>query len=269
MPVLRFFGKVYPAAVKVNFHREISIRWAANDLGFPIEVSATCCDSVVEATCTVPRYEEKYLSTLLARTYNLIETVTDLSTFGMGLALWVELDTVVKPNGTRETLLKCDPSLERICTAFKMPPGNPVEQREFDRLIKIVLGEPALMGSLRDLAEVVLHYNVTPTNCGRVLDTLRKAIAPNEKKERGWELLRETVNADENYMDWVSRYSTGTRHGDRATPISGNIVMEIRDRTWNVMNRILEYRKGGNAALGRTKFPLLVHDPVFAFPPKP
>ncbi len=122
------------------------------------------------------------------------------------------------------------------------------------------------LGSINDLAQTLLFFHVSPTNCARVLDSLRRAVAPNLKPKPGWVELREIVNCDENYMFWVSEYSHNPRHGDRSSEIDKAITDEIRKRTWNIMNRVLEYRKGGNSPLDTSKFTLLAHDPAFRFP---
>jgi hypothetical protein len=133
-------------------------------------------------------------------------------------------------------------------------------------VLLLIIHEPELMGSLMDLAETLVSYHTTPTNCGRALDTLRRAVAPKLPCKQGWATLRGIVNADKEYMEWVSAYSTNPRHGERRTDIPANIIVEIRKRTWNVMNRMMEYRKGGSKPLDMVKYPMLVHDPSFPLP---
>jgi hypothetical protein len=67
-------------------------------------------------------------------------------------------------------------------------------------------------------------------------------------------------------MEWVSAYAIETRHGDRVTPIAAEVINEIRQRTWNVMNRFIEYRKYGSSPLDTIKFSLLSHNLAFPFP---
>jgi hypothetical protein len=244
----------------------VSVNLGTHDLGFPIIVTASICDSVVEAVCEVPQYEDKHFSILFARSLNVAEACTDLMSFATGISLRIEMESVLKPNGSRDSILIRDAVVEDLCTAFRIPPRNPTEQLEFEKTLKLVLQEPALQGSLSDLAQVIHRYGTTPTNCARVLDTLRKAIAPNEKKSEGWLRLRQIVKADDNYMLWVSMYSTETRHGDRITPIAEHIIKEMRVRTWRVTNRFIEFRRGGSLELDPIRFPLLAHDPSFPFP---
>jgi hypothetical protein len=265
MPVLQFLGKVYPAIAKVNLPGVENIDWGSSDLGFPIVMSSKISDSTVEVACVIPHFDESHFDTLLFRAYNLVEACTDLTSFGSGIALWVELDAFVTPDGIRRSILKNDSSLRSECTAFKSPTTNSQEQEEFNAALKIVLQEPTLMGSMRDLAQTLAHFQMTPINCGRVLDSLRMAVAPKLKPKPGWVALRSIVNADEDYMKWISDYSTDPRHGERSPNIPAYVAAEIRKRTWSVMNRFLEYRKAGNIPLDVSTFPLLIHDP--SFPP--
>ena len=73
-------------------------------------------------------------------------------------------------------------------------------------MLVVVLGEPAMMGALRDLDEVLLKFNTGPTNCARVLDAIRKAIAPGEKdKKKAWRLLQEALNVEEELYELGER----------------------------------------------------------------
>jgi len=265
MPKLIFKGKVYPLIAKTNFP-EVDINWGTDDLGFPMNMQAVVHDSEIEVVCEIPNYDPAYTSKLLHRAYNLVEGCLDLAAFGHGLATWVVLESVVKPDGTEDAIIRQDHKLASLCTAIRFPPRNNIENFEFTKTLRLVFTEPELLASLRDLAEILLHPEVAPTNCGRVLDSLRKAVAPNIEKKKGWTILRGIVNADENYMNWVSVISTEPRHGHRTFEIPGRSVAEIRARTWNVTNRFIEFRKGGSVELDRAKFPLLVHDPSFDLP---
>lgn len=267
MPIVRLTGKVYPESTNFDSARFVTLSWGSRDLGFPLVITFTITKGKVQTVCDLERFEEGYIPVLLHRSYNLVEAYTDLAAFGSGIAFRVEFDTIFRPDGTESRLFLRDEALSLLCKSFKFPPRNSIEQMEFEKVLKIVLGEPALMGTLRDLDDVLLKFNVGPTNCARVLDGLRKAIAPNEKdKKKGWIFLREALNIEEVYANWISAYSTDTRHGDYGTPISSLVIGEIRGRTWRVMDRFIEYRKNGNVKLDPVKFPLLVHDPAFPFP---
>jgi hypothetical protein len=267
MPVVRFLGRVLPDNLKVSFVDSQRTNWGSDDLGFPIIMQARIKDSQIEVRCEVDRCEEHHVSRLLARAYNLVNAYVDAAVFSTGLAMFADLNTFVGEDNQLLTVsLDNSADMAPLCTAFKFPSTNPVDIAEFEKVMTLILGEPELLGSINDLAQTLLFFHSSPTNCGRVLDSLRRAVAPSLKPKQGWGVLREIVNCDENYMFWVSEYSHNPRHGDRTTDIDRGIIDEIRKRTWNVMNRMLEYRKGGNAPLDKSKFTPLVHDPAFPFP---
>jgi len=103
-------------------------------------------------------------------------------------------------------------------------------------VIKLVIAEPQLLGSMNDLSQTLSTHHQTPTNCARVIDSLRKAVAPNGTEKQGWTVLRGIVNADEKYLQFISSNSTKPRHGDRSG-ISENVITEIQTRTWRIMDR--------------------------------
>jgi hypothetical protein len=266
MPVLRFLGRVLPEAITADFPDIPRTNWGADDLGHPIIMSARISQSKIELICEVPAFQEAHLSVLLGRAYNLVDAYVDATAFATGIGMFTDLFAVQTPDGKLNTISREHVELPPLCTAYKIPPLVPEQQKDFTDVMALILGEPNLLGSINDLAQTLMDFHVTPTNCGRVLDSLRRAVAPSLKKEEGWLLLQQIVNAQGDYLKWVSAYSADPRHGDRETPIDKEVVNEMRKRAWTIMNRMLEYRKGANKALDKTKFPLLVHDPSFPFP---
>lgn len=265
MQILTFTGRAFPSAQELTFVKKVAINWRSADLGSTINTECTITDSLVEVVCMVPNFKQEDFGTLLHLVSNLLEGITDLLSFATGIAMSATIDSAILPDGHREDIWFRDRSLEGLCTAFKVPMASEREAKDFDEALILVLGEPALLESLRDLTDIIHSFNITPTNCGRVLDSLRKAVSPGRNKRKGWIELRNIVNTDEMYMTWISDLSNEFRHGDRTAPIPGSVIRELRIRTWTIMNRFVEYRKSGSVALDKTKFPLLTHDPSFAF----
>ncbi len=255
MPTYRLLGRVFPKVVHVSF-MDVTINWGVGDLGFPLIMSSQIRDSALEVSCNLDWYEPRFLSTLYARGMNLVRGCLDLCTFATGLGLVVVLDTIHFPDGTSADINLQDTSLGALCTAFTIPPKGQEENDELADVLALVFKEPALLGALNDLGHIMAVHHQSPTNCGRVLDGLRKAIAPNEEPKRGWSMLRSALNLEQRYVEWVSDYAKNTRHGDRGH-IPEQVVHEITQRTWRVMNRFLEYRKSGSQPLSLSDFPLL------------
>jgi hypothetical protein len=270
MPNVLFKGRIFPSSMTVNSSDPNWTNWGTEDLGFPIFMKATIQNSTVEVTCSVERFDPAYLNTLFARANDLVHASIDMIAFATGNSLFVDIDTAVRPDGVTEHIEKRIPALGALCTAYKVPAVEPQERTEFERIRQVIIGEPALLGSMMDLGYTLTFHHVIPTNCGRVLDSLRKAVAPvtgkREDKKKEWEILREIVNVKIDYINWISAYSIEPRHGNREKEIPEDVLNEILRRTWNVMNRFIQYRKSGNSPLDPIKFPVLDHDPSFLFP---
>jgi hypothetical protein len=68
--------------------------------------------------------------------------------------------------------------------------------------------------------------------------------------------MRDSLNIDQPYLEFITEHSKGPRHGD----VKGSTFSATREtikRSWIVMNRFLEFRKRGNRPLSLSEFPLL------------
>ncbi len=104
------------------------------------------------------------------------------------------------PTGVSKIFQLLDASLGSLCTAYDMPPTTPQSIANFQEVAYLVAGEPALLGSMNDLAQSLANHHLSLINCGRVLDSLRKAIAPNVIAAKGWPLLHSAVNVNSDYL---------------------------------------------------------------------
>ena len=68
--------------------------------------------------------------------------------------------------------------------------------------------------------------------------------------------MRQKLNIELEYLSFITEESRGPRHGDRfkGTPTA---YKEVLKRSWNVMNRFLEYKKRKDKQLSLSTFPLL------------
>jgi hypothetical protein len=130
------------------------------------------------------------------------------------------------------------------------------EKKDLAEILGLVMREPALFMALNDLIHAVSTPHMTPANCGRVVDGLRKLVAPNMDPKQGWPIFQKTINADELYLTFISEHSKEPRHGGHVR-IDGPTTTEIARRTWAIMNRFLEFRKRGNLPLPLADFPVL------------
>jgi hypothetical protein len=256
MPIVRFRGRVLPSVVQVSFTDIPKVNWRAleieEEIGFAIRITK----SVVEVDCEIGRYRDEYLANLHMRAFDLARVCVDLSAFSTGHSLSVYFHTFAKPDGTVSPLLFTNPALAKECTVFKANPVTPKEKKNFENVITMVMSEPGLFMALNDLIQANSLPHHGPANCARVVEGLRTLMSPGIERAKAWLIFRENLNTDEKYLSFITGYSTGPRHGDRAH-ISGAITIEIVTRTWVIMNRYLEFKNRGSTQLLLKEFPLL------------
>jgi hypothetical protein len=257
MPIVRFLGRVMPAAVAISFDNIPQARWEAQEIGLQMAFTVRIVQSAVEVEIEVNRYIPDDLPHLFIRANDLARTCVDTVSFAMGWGLTMYFETFITPDGASLTLMNQNYPLAGLCTAFRFPPVSPQDRIDFQQVLLLVMGDPALFMALNDLIQANSVPHQAPTNCGRVLDGLRKLITPGSEPKQGWPIFRAAIQADEAYTSFITEHSKLPRHGDRSY-ISGVITTEIVKRTWIIMNRFLEFRKRGNQPLPLAEFPLLV-----------
>jgi hypothetical protein len=176
----------------------------------------------------------------------------------MGVGFTLTWDSIKRPDGAILKIQKINSALGALCTSYTFPPRTVQQSVEFDRVFRIVLAEPNLQGSMMDLADTLANFHQTPINCGRVLDSLRKAIAPGMEPAPGWGILQTLLRVSKPYRAFVTSNSTDYRHGDRENGLPEATMNEIFGRTWQIMNRFIEFRKRGSLQLPDGEFPELV-----------
>lgn len=257
MPRGRFNGRVLPDCWQVCLTDipDLTVRRPHGD--FPDVTLAThILLGQVTVDCELDPYSDDYIQYLFLRALGCARVCVDAVAFATGHGLHVIMDTFTKPNGETVPLSFSQPLVAPECTAYRLPYSSEPEREEFHKALVAIRTESALFMALNDLTETLYVPDQIPTNCGRVLDGLRKIIAPNLERKDGWTLLQGLLAVDPAYMKWISDQSTNPRHGDR-TGIEGPVATEILTRTWAIMNRFIEYRKGGSRPLSPVQFPIL------------
>jgi hypothetical protein len=255
MPIVTFVGRVLPESIPFSLWFGEPVNWHA--YGMLMKLHAVIDQSKIRVDCELPEFRSEYLGFLYRAAYDLVRVHVDLVSFSGGFGWIVLIETFIDPDGNKIPLFVLAGSLAAECTAFKMNFHTPEESEDFMMAARAVITEPALLYALNDLIETLTKPSVAPVNCGRVLDRLRKIVAPNEKKPvKGWTALQGIVNVDQQFIEWVSKISTDPRHGDWSKADEAEIKEAVR-RCWVVMNRFIEYRKRGNQPLPLDKFPLL------------
>jgi hypothetical protein len=230
------------------------MHWLEPNFGLDLTFKFSIDRSAVEITCEGVRVDEEDQFVLIyIRAYDIVQAAVNLIAFAMAQGLYVILETVER-DGQVKYLINEDRGLASLCTAFKMGPApNP----NLDAILKIVLGTPNLFSAIKDLIEAIREPHVGAVNCARAIERIRHlSAAPGSSRAHAWKQLRHNLGIEQEYLEFVTSYSPGPRHGD-PQHIPGNIASEITLRAWTIMNRFLEFRMRGDQPLPSSEFPIL------------
>jgi hypothetical protein len=254
MPVVTFIGKIHPPVLHISIQGMPTVTWEASDIGLTMTFSFRIHESDVRVECDVNRYKPDDFIPVYMRAFDLVRGAVDLACFSTGIGATVTLDAFIGPDGVQLAILSRDERLASICTAFTLgPPPNP----DFAAALNIVLGNPSLFMAMNDLITAITLPHHSSVTCARTLERLRHIIAPGQDPKPGWEALQNNLNLEKSYVQFVTKYSIGPRHGD-PEHIPGVVTTELTKRTWVIMNRFLEFRKRGNIPLPIAEFPMML-----------
>jgi hypothetical protein len=250
MPTIRFLGRIIPSCVNCTITGVPEISWNDPERGATYRFLIAVGNSSVTVSCQFENGEEPSFTDAYIRSLDLAKAAVDTLAFSTGHGLSVILEHWVDSKGVSSEIMLGDQNLASLSTVYKRPGG-------FNDVLAVVLADHKIFHALNDLilSNTLPHHAVV--NCARVVESVRELIAgEGVAPARGWPLMRQVLNVDQNYLQLITDTSTGPRHGHR-TRVDGTTTSLILERTWVVMNRFLEYRIRGNQQLERTKFPML------------
>jgi hypothetical protein len=208
----------------------------------------------VDIRCDLNRYDQDVLAHAHKLALDTTRATLNLFNFATGDGLTLAFENLIDPNGVSTIFLPRDLRVAPLCTAFSLT----AKDGTFSQVIGIVLTEPPLFMALNELLDSLILPHAATINCARAIERLKHLVAPSgTPRKQMWEYLRHNLRIEQKYLEFVTDYSTGPRHGD-PTFIPGTIGAEVTRRAWTIMNRFLEFRKRGNQALPESDFPLLV-----------
>jgi hypothetical protein len=176
--------------------------------------------------------------------------------FSIGNGLTLILEKAHYPDGTVADIYHLDPTLPPLCTSYRTNQSQP--DGSLDTALVTALGERSIMMALHDLTETMEAPSRIRTNCFRAVEAITQSISRAGKPPKVYGVLRDALNISDGYVDPIMEESKGPRHGDYFRPSAIPIAEpEIRQRAWRIMNRFLEFRKGGNVPLTSPEFSLL------------
>jgi hypothetical protein len=252
METIRFIGHVFPGGVRVGVTLP-DLDWKWEEKNTVLKFRTKINNNTINVECSMDKFEPDYMAEYHKRAFDLAVTAVNLVCFASGEGLITVLEYLILPDGTPSDLRFPDSSLAPIVKSYTL---DPQRAQHFQEIANIVVMTPALFAALHDLIQVISTPHVSLVNCGRVVDSIRRLITPGQAPSN-WTIMRTALNISRPYLEYVSAQSTGPRHGDR-TFVPGTITGDVTRRTWNIMDRFLEYLRRGKVNLTAPEFPELV-----------
>lgn len=216
------------------------------DANFDIEIS----NSKIRVECRIAEQSKWHLEMCIVRAFEFTTAAVDLYAFSKGWALDVILDDCVV-NGQKQGIAVSETSVASLCTVIS-------NEDDFQVVWEHLFSNFNLKFAFRDLISSLGTLNYSAVAACRALECIRNSIAPDSSKDiEGWKILREKLQIERAYIQYVTDASREPRHGNRAVAF-GDDQLEITHRVWKIMNRYIEYlKRGGNETLPKDEFPLL------------
>jgi hypothetical protein len=249
---IRFIGQLFPKGILLSATLpDLDWKWEEENLTLKFRTKIN--NNTVNVECDIEQYRPEHFSELHRGALDLARTATNLACFAHGDGVTCVFEFAILPDRTPSTLRFCDPSLAQYCRSYSLDPSR---MQDLQTITDIVAKEPPLSRTLNDVIECITIPHVATINCGRIIYSIRKQIAPGLGAKQGWPAMHKALNVSQAYQEYISTVSTGPRHGDSAY-VSGRVTTEIVKRTWTIMDRYLEYRKRGKTILTAPDFPQL------------
>jgi hypothetical protein len=249
MATVLLFGQVFPVEAGFTLEKPQSFSWEWQERNAKIDFVISIVRSKIDVKCDLPEFRQDDIVELHRRAFDLCRAIVGLNAFKMGIGLTVLIQHFVLPGGSMQTMLPNDDRLPPLCTAIHSAP-------DFERVFALVCVDASFVHLLSDLIAAITVPHVSVVNCARVVDGLKSLISAESKDHVAWKMMRDVLNVDERYLKLITDTSKNARHG-KGERVEGAVTREITARAWNVMNRYLEFRKRGNAALPLAEFPIL------------
>ena len=253
MDTIRFTGRVLPKVAKLNVSYP-QFQWNEPELGLSTTWRLSIFNGHLEAECDIDEFLPERLTFYFIRATDLLQALTNIAAFSVGLAMQCSLEKFIDPNGVISSILpRTHFEASKVCTAYN--PDGSGNHSVADVMVSVI-ADPELFLTLSDLVGSLHSPQISMVNCGRVIDSIRRMISPAKKIEDGWIAMQRALNISREYQEEISKISRNPRHGDRSY-IQGSVTADITLRTWIILDRYLNYKLGGRKDLDVLKFPML------------
>lgn len=250
MHTVKFFGRISPAGVTVDFDGEMAAEYHDPDKGYSLYTKSRIKQSDVIVECTFNLLIPNYIAQAYSLALDMTRAFVDITAFRTGLGLYLNFEQWEDVDGKVTTLSFQNETAKTLCTAIN--DGN------VNEILAILLAEPALFLALNDIVIAITAPHVLLINHARAVETIRQQIAyPELIAEKQWPIMRDQLNIDRQYLTLIMESSRNPRHG-RRTYLPEDQLTKAIERTWTIMDRYFHYRLRGGLKLPENEFPLLV-----------
>jgi hypothetical protein len=257
MVTVKFIGRIDPAGIRFFIKSKTKVKATDRSPGSKMNWTYTV-DAEASAVTVNVEMEEWNKERDLMLAYTLALDVggafVDLASFMTGLALHLVFDSIIEPDGTNGPII---PMRDALVKVGGPSPAN-LDPMLYDKILPLLVRNRSAMYALRDFVDGYTHIHMTTISCGRAVEGLRHAIAPNQDRTTGWAKLRETLRVDQTYLKFITDESIAPRHAN-FDAADGDANTEVSNRTWMIMDRYLSFLlRGGVDPLPISDFPLLL-----------
>lgn len=244
MPKIQFQGTVHPPAVNItNIDFKIDLKMTGDCPEIRLRIRVI--NSQVLIDCETPGPCSSSLLSRIGLSY--VRAAINPIAFKQGIGLSAELETILFEGGETKKFFYKNDSLRQI-GSFSVPVAE---------LQQMMLSERELATALDELVEALRTPAVVAINCGRAIEGLRKIMVPIDPTRKiGWNEIQNKLNFSRGYREYITNASTQPRHGDR-TELRPEVLQELLERSWTIMQRFIEYRRRGNQTLPIAEFRFL------------
>ncbi len=245
---VRFIGRVFPEGLTISVKAQ-DVTFTASDGSFTAKFNVDVTDSNIDIQCDFDNVLDSHPYMLWAQAQEITQTIVNLVAFNLGAGALTILNRWIDEAGVENPLAFADPTLPALCTA--------VDNTSFDAVMRVVFSEPGLFMALNDIVLANAMPRHVLINCARCVEAIRHLIAPDIDRGRAWPMMQEALNVDKAYLSFITQHSTEPRHG-KQTVLGDPLIVEVRARTWRILDRFLHYRLKGNLRLAIDSFPMLI-----------
>jgi hypothetical protein len=247
MSIIRFRGRVIPTAHQIALSGPFIKH--VHGYGQTQTYTVTTEGTMMTVTCELSKSSDEDLTSIMQRARIFGQTVLNVISFSTTTVYRFIIEEGQLPGQPWHRITQGCQAAKGICTVCEL--GTPSISAVF-----ALANDINVLFALDDLIRGVEDVFLTRINCGRVVDALKKVLAPRAGSKQQWQISRHSLNLDLSYVSFIMKASIEGRHGNRVASELG-IEDELLRRTWMIMNRFLELKKRGLQKLPDDEFPCI------------